>query len=51
VFDLVLPVERVVNMQGRAAGVAKDVLDPLVFEAADKDIGASQFHMQIPKIK
>ena len=49
VFDVLLPVESVVDVQGRPARVAEDVLDPLVFEATDKDIGASQFHTQVPK--
>jgi hypothetical protein len=41
VLDLILRIERVVNVEDRTAGIPKDVLDPFFLEAADDNFRAS----------
>jgi hypothetical protein len=47
VLDRILPIERVVDVQRRAARITEDVFDAFVFQAAGKDFCASQFHGEI----
>jgi hypothetical protein len=43
VLDGVLLVERVVDVQDRAAGIAPDVLDAFGLQGLDEDFGAAEF--------
>ncbi len=44
VFELLVGVERVVDVEDGAAGIAEDVLDAFFFETADDDLRAGDFH-------
>ena len=49
-FDLVLLIQRIVDVQYRTAGITEHVLDPLVGETAYKDISASQLHLFVSRV-
>jgi hypothetical protein len=47
-LDLVLLVERIIDMQYCATRITKQAINTLVFEAADKYLSAGYFHLGIP---
>jgi hypothetical protein len=46
VFDLVLLIQRIVDVQNRATRVAEKEFHAFILQTADEDFGTGQFHEQ-----